>query len=1334
MTHPYPASAGPVPLIVPVRVEALAVNERVRQAEVFQRWEANYALTRLHLSPEPPPFSNTDTAFTGDPDREGVYLHWQLPRALTHGTGGGPVAREPGPGGAATPGTGAEAAGAPVFPLVPNRWLVVRQAVAASGERRETGWVVESDHLDPAGGTSPYLHPGDGSLTRIGRRVDLADGAWTEPGTPGGLFLTAVGPGLPTFAAYQPYNADVFSVHDRTDDLDPLTAWRLNYLVAGWYGDPAADPLAGDAAARMAALAWTAGGPVPPGARTLCHGTVIDLAWQRRGGPLPASDQPDYLTVGIGNTTEHATGALLDPGAAFDPAGPEDPAPLARLLAAAHHGLLDTLDAPDGEHRAQRAEHTSWFTPDPAGHTWVLEDAGQRNDGAPATPRAPRAVRETRAAVLAGLNADQAAHDRAERELASARRRLYDLWWAAGLPKVPDAPGERAGAYREDLRARLADATDLAARLRERVAELRRRIPWGNTPEELAAAITAYQEQHSLDPATTVLKRSVLPPYQLPNDPVVVLKATKAQPAPPPPEGSGATPEPYPDEPDASAGDGPDEEPLLCRWPDQLVTGVRVAGTEVSAPPAALPQPPNLPEPAGLGAVLLSLLGELCHLAPSDAPTLARAAGYQGDLGALAGAMGDPAANAVGTPGAYTAAWRQPWSPLFFEWQAEYHPIDWRDDDPRAEDTAAHWEFDGYEYHWRGTGAHSVPLTLSGRQFLTPAAGTTLAGALRQYARTHPGPHTPALRALARRAEDSGLFSQQLTGFTAQLAARSTTPAALTPFTVPEDDLRTALTEAAARALPPDPGPRPRPFTGWAAPLFQQLRAGQFAVARLAVVDRFGHTLPAVKPDPRAVQRARYAATTDVTGVGTPARAFAPRLPPELTPSLRDPDHPDRGHHTVNPPTWYRFVQLTPRLPQPARVHFTLLDARDDTTELPTAADPATTPVAAWLVPGHLDRTLSCYAPDGRPLGQLRTTLPPDGRPRVTWQALPYSGHTDLESLRADHAQLYAFLTGLTDPARGRGVLGGFLDAIGLVLDTVAPTGDAGPAHTTAPLVGRPLALCRARLDLDLDGPPYTDPSWRNLRENAPPAYPDYRWPVRLGERSELGDGLVGYFGGVHRDTDYSRLYTVLADSELPDAGRQYLTPIGTGASLALAARVPADDPDHLRAAHLTLLLDPRSTVHATSDVLPAAELTLPARLVEPPLARLPVSFRLGPLPTVPYSAGPPDGTRAAAPPALELPRPSDRLGTWEWVQRDSAGGWATTATRPADDRARHPRPVPVLRTGRISLRPGDDDTPDAPPDGPAALTDPADPMDPMEPADPADPMDPMDPTEGHPA
>ncbi|MDT0449225.1 hypothetical protein [Streptomyces hesseae] len=1262
---PPSAASGSQPLVVPMRIEALTVNERVRHAEVFQRWQANYAVTRLNLSPEPHAFSNTDTAFNADPDREGIYLHWQLPQALTHGVD-------------------EEGDGVPVFPLVPNRWLVVRQAVAtATGARTDTGWIVESDYLDPALGSSTYMDK-DGSLTRIGRRIALVDGAWSEPGTSDGLFLTAVGPGLPTFAAYQPYNTDVFSVHDRTDDLDPHTAYQLNYLVAGWYSDPDEDPLAGNLIKRLAAHNWKTKGTAPETARTVCHGTALDVQWQRQGSGMPASDRPDYVTVAVGNNTEHATKAIKEYAARRAGSPPE----LAALLSAAHSGVLDLLEEPDGQFQAERAVHASWFTPEPGGYTWVLEDA-EKSAAPEVRRRRPRAVRAAYAQALAKLNEDQAAHDAAVQDLIAAQRRLYDLWWAANLPKVPDAPGEPAGKYREDLGECVQTATKAAKDQRDRVERLRAAIPWGDTPEQLAAAIGKYQHDHGLPEDEVALKRAVLPDFHRPNDPVVVIRGTKDRPVPPGPEQLTEA-DPYAVREGTYDDSEQDEDPpLACRWPDALVTGVKVAGKPVSATEAQTPKPTGLPSPDGLSGILPALLRELFHLASSNARTLATVTGHPGDVAELATAMRDPHANAVGIPGAYTAQWRQPWQPLFFEWKVDYFPIEWQDDPDGGQAGRDNWAFDGTGYHWLGAGAHPVPRTLSGRQFLTPTPSETVAAALRQYARTHPGPGAAALRALARQIEDDAdWFSQPLVGFTEQLAARAAGPATLNPHSELPEDLRTALTEASGRTLPPSPGALPRPFIGWNDSLYQPLRAGQFAFARLAVIDRFGHALPAIFPDPVALRFAPGNEPGDVIGVGVPARRFAPELPEELTPSWKDPKDPDQGHWTINPPTWYRFTQLTPRLTQPARAGFTLLDARDDLNPLTTASDPDTSPVSAWLVPGYLDRALYAYGPDGAPLGELRITLPPSGIPRVTWHALPYSQYRTIDDLHGNYPILHGFLTALTAPDRGPAALRSLLTVIDRTLSTTAPLGDAAPPHTPSVLVGRPLALMRVRFDIDLDGPPYPDPSWKNLRDPEPPAYPGYRWPVRLGERNELTDGLVGYFHGEHHDTDYRVLHTVLGEAELPDEAREYFAPIGTGASLTLPARPPGSDPDNRNAAFLTLLADPRGTVHATTDVLPAAEVRLPARLVEPPLAELPVSFRLGPLPVSEYVPDPAGVRTGEQPPALVLPRPSDRYGAWTWVQNETTGTPSTAATYASDGEAHHPHPAPTLRTGRLTLRP----------------------------------------------
>ncbi|MFE5531500.1 hypothetical protein [Embleya sp. NPDC056538] len=79
------------------------------------------------------------------------------------------------------------------------------------------------------------------------RGLDQRAGSWIKPSHPAErVFLTAVGPGLPTFAAYEPYSQDVFSVHDSL--VHPvgepaLPDGKLSYLVAGWYSDSGDDIL-----------------------------------------------------------------------------------------------------------------------------------------------------------------------------------------------------------------------------------------------------------------------------------------------------------------------------------------------------------------------------------------------------------------------------------------------------------------------------------------------------------------------------------------------------------------------------------------------------------------------------------------------------------------------------------------------------------------------------------------------------------------------------------------------------------------------------------------------------------------------------------------------------------------------------------------------------------------------------------------------------------------------------------------------------------------------------------------------------------------------------------
>src|SRR5205085_4973304 len=155
------------------------------------------------------------------------------------------------------------------FPLVPNRWLVVRYSPAATqgGPRQTLAWVLQSDAIDDNADplqSNSFVHPFPSTPdaiqpTRLGTKATVLS-AWAgEAGNTQKFFLRAVGPGEATFAAYQPGIVNVFSFYDpiydpnatsddpnyKTDTQPLPEGTYLSYLVVGWYSDPQQDPLYG---------------------------------------------------------------------------------------------------------------------------------------------------------------------------------------------------------------------------------------------------------------------------------------------------------------------------------------------------------------------------------------------------------------------------------------------------------------------------------------------------------------------------------------------------------------------------------------------------------------------------------------------------------------------------------------------------------------------------------------------------------------------------------------------------------------------------------------------------------------------------------------------------------------------------------------------------------------------------------------------------------------------------------------------------------------------------------------------------------------------------------
>ena len=173
---------------------------------------------------------------------------------------------------------------------------------------------------------------------------------------------------------------------------------------------------------------------------------------------------------------------------------------------------------------------------------------------------------------------------------------------------------------------------------------------------------------------------------------------------------------------------------------------------------------------------------------------------------------------------------------------------------------------------------------------------------------------------------------------------------------------------------------------------------------------------------------------------------------------------------------------------------------------------PATSPVCGWLIPNHLDGSLMFYDAQGGALGSVLQT--------GVWEPAPATvNRVRLGSIPNPHLRrLATYLSGFSQ--RNGGYWGDFLKALDAALENIEPANFA-QHDALALLIGRPVAVVRASLGLQLQGKPALNQHWRALLSDMYEGMLDGRvdneftgvnFPVRLGEHKQFNDGLVGYF------------------------------------------------------------------------------------------------------------------------------------------------------------------------------------------------------------------------------
>jgi hypothetical protein len=383
---------------------------------------------------------------------------------------------------------------------------------------------------------------------------------------------------------------------------------------------------------------------------------------------------------------------------------------------------------------------------------------------------------------------------------------------------------------------------------------------------------------------------------------------------------------------------------------------------------------------------------------------------------------------------------------------------------------------------------------------------------------------------------------------------------------------------------------------------FNPIRAGGLRVLRLQLVDSFGTTLD-----------------VDVSKLCT-------------TTQLRVPNHPD-------------WVAMPPRLAQPARLTVNWLDAEDDIQQMNGLPD--SSPICGWLVPGNLEDSLTVYAADGTAIGALYAQ-PDPAQPRLAWwREAPGGGSTPVAGIPNRH--LRAVVQELRDG--GPDALDGLLGGLRQALQLIEPE-EVAQHRGRAVLMGRPLAVARAEVTLELMGWPAVHQDWNVFRQDLrrqtreTNRFSLVRFPVRVGEHLQIGDGVLGFWLEDPAQRLIPGFHDVRADEN----------------PLVQAVDMPSQ--------YLTVLIDPRGTMHATIGILPTRTLQIPAAMYRPALEGMAVAFLTAPLLT--------DGDRVA------VPLPNEPGYAWSW-QEQSRAGWVERTSLPQPD-ARIPE-QPTLREGWLTLR-----------------------------------------------
>lgn len=1187
-------------LVVPIHLDALYVKDRspvVPPAADF---------TRLPHSDGTRP-QNADVPWLGESAtsalfennafflERGIHLHWRFPRALTRGrqVADGPAS----------------------FPSLPDRWLVTRGRHTAGARNVEAQWVIDSRFLHPEGSASTAIaYPTWGGKSnqsqpfrRLGRVLPLQQ--WLSHSRDNEEFLghplTAVGYGEPAFAAFYPNCRSVFGFYD-PQYADQIPD-GLCYQVIGWYSSPQEDHLRAlfhrttrgsdetgrDVMARIMRdeLGWVAEPGPPADAELLFNGSLL---FRSSGNPgwQPQLKRPN---ITFGATITEALSAYL----AHQTVPPNAEDALAvkaeiedQLEAIMLDRVLNNLDL-DLAAKFKEARHASGFDEVYSGFLWTVR-ADTGGNPSEENPEADIAPWPDVANLLAELNRLQHQYNRASDEIKALRHQVYSDWcrylWRA-YPR---------GANGRDLPTalevcRVIEQHSLPA-LEEKIAytgDLLR--PPGDFTGPPHAS--SDSKEQSLARAIEGKLRQLL-------------AALQAH------ESSSKDKTRYVVQPSVAPRYWRPTEPVI------LITG---NVSQVDEPTHV----EDIEKDGHLQCESLSLFGGAEYQLRRGPDTFVSRFSLN--------------------PRVWT---RQPWHPFLLQWEVELAPFA-EFGNLQAPERNYHERYITRNFTLKRTDVDLSPkqpeplppnppperdrFLYRGESLLTPHVADQFVDRLSNYLKRlqkkqweEPGMGMPGHSIISGPDEENSLLENLLEFL------QSNPPGKLGQATVDR------LIEVIRQLMRDDFFCLAQRLSGFNDALLMHKQTLQ-----IPIEDPFGSV------DSRNLaERVRSAVGEHAHNTLQPHQYFSPVRSGELRlEKLRlvstfgrhldfQADRcitatPMRPPSSTEPTS--ASVFLPPRLVQPARLQFRWLAA---SAPHEMNSHPDSTPICGWVMANHLDQNLFIYSGDGKMQGYLQA----DASDRVRWYPAPGAADPVLALSRLENDYLrrvISFLVGTPEEFFKQ-----------FLTDLMNAQMRIEPEHSGTPLpIGQPLAVVRASISLELQGPPARNEGWREFRESAATPRPDcdkftgVQFPIRLGEQDQLNDGLAVYWleeeSGSYQDNAYVIPNYDAASTDPADRRCDFLYQSVDGVPLTV-----------------TMLMDPRGVVHASSGILPIKAIRIPPHEYASALKRFEIMFL-----TAPVLAGKLD---TVGEPAIGLPVSDPPGHYWSWLER-RGNDWSAPAIQARD-------------------------------------------------------------------